>query len=176
MRHIAERLRKIKPGDRKQRTVWLLMIHGAEGWKPSMDYSFPWSTKKAALKKIKSLGELGKIYQPLKYVLPLLLLALAVAGQAQTKTQPPAAAEPFTTTAAIQVTDMSQPYVSIERGKDDHLLEFRESGELILTIFRDGHIEAKDPSKVDEVAKQFGRGVADTIKQRDAEACKQVKP
>ena len=55
--------------ERATKVVWLLMHHGADGWLPSMDYAFPWRTKKAALAKIADLGERGKMYVPFKYIL-----------------------------------------------------------------------------------------------------------
>ena len=54
---------------RKPKRLWILMHHGYEGWLPSMDYFCAWQTKKAALAKIKSIGEKGKIYKPFLYIL-----------------------------------------------------------------------------------------------------------
>lgn len=56
--------------NRKPKVLWILMYHGYMGWLPSMDEHCAWQTKAAAMKKIKRMGEKGKMYKPFKYVLP----------------------------------------------------------------------------------------------------------
>jgi hypothetical protein len=55
--------------NRKPRVLWIIMHHGYQGWLPSVDHFCAWQTKKAALNKVRSLGEKGKIYNVFKYVL-----------------------------------------------------------------------------------------------------------
>lgn len=49
------------------RQLWIIMHHGYKGWVPSMDYFCAWSTKKAALWKIKEIDKPG-LYKVFKYV------------------------------------------------------------------------------------------------------------
>jgi len=52
-----------------QKRLWILMhrVNGGTQWAASMDYAFPWSTKKSAEDKIKSLGEKGKNYRAFRF-------------------------------------------------------------------------------------------------------------
>ena len=44
------------------------MMHTSDGtWKPSFDYPLSWRTRKAARRKKKELGEVGKIYEIARY-------------------------------------------------------------------------------------------------------------
>jgi len=49
--------------------LWILMhrVCGGTQWAASMDYAFPWTTKAAAMRKIKSLGEKGKNYRAFRF-------------------------------------------------------------------------------------------------------------
>jgi hypothetical protein len=59
-----ERKSEVKP-----KVLWILMFHGYQGWMPTMDHFCAWQTKRAALKKIKELGDRGRMYEPFKYVI-----------------------------------------------------------------------------------------------------------
>lgn len=60
-----------------QKSVWILMMRTPDGWRPSIDFGFPWGTRGAARSKKSSLGDLGKMYEIVRYDLagPRALLA-----------------------------------------------------------------------------------------------------
>lgn len=54
--------------EKRLNRVWILEHNTSEGWLPSIDHAFPWRTKKAAQRKLKSLGgELSKNYRIVRY-------------------------------------------------------------------------------------------------------------
>lgn len=61
--------RRVNVAEKVQERIWILEHRTAIGWQPSIDYSWPFKTRRAAKSKLKSIGKpKSQIYRIACYV------------------------------------------------------------------------------------------------------------